>query len=549
MARWSLPMTLFSVLLPVCGLSGADDTPAGAETTPLANSKAEVYLPGAGRAPVEPVRLPRGPHLFMDDFLIADMDNVTREVNRPCRDAATPNPIVTGKEDGCFQPYMTVHRDEQTGRFRLWYGHRREDMDTGNQRVGYMESADGIHWERPARVLDDPAPMQFGVSIVDEGPAFANPAQRYKLAYWKDGGLRIACSPDGLAWTPLVPEVVLRHNHDITGIFHDPLRNRHIATVSVYRPGDRWIGDRRVTMHAFSDDFIHWSPPHYVVTPDDALDGGQTQFYAMDGYLVRGGLIVGMVKVLRDDLKADNPPDPPEAYGVGYTTLAWSRDGETWTRDREHFFDPDPRPGAWDHAHAWIDEQLIVGDDLYLYYGGYARGHKVNRFEERQIGLVKTKRDRYVARAASGVPGRIRTPRLLFDARALTINAEAPRAKFACGFSRTTTAPPKASIMRIRIPSPWMRWTPLLHGNVPSTPCGTRPCGWNSKSATPASTLSNCADDFSNDGLCLPGKAFQPADGFDVRRMREKIHGGYPNGLPSMSREHAEIAGERRRIA
>ena len=35
-----------------------------------------------------------------------------------------------------------------------------------------------------------------------------------------------------------------------------------------------------------------------------------------------------MVKVLRDDLKADSPPDPPDAYGIGYTTLAWSQDGD-----------------------------------------------------------------------------------------------------------------------------------------------------------------------------------------------------------------------------
>lgn len=416
---------LLSTLLALGGGAEADEAHIGAEKTPLTNSKARFYVPGASVAREEPLRLEGGPHLFVDEYLIAEADNVVREVNCPPRDSAIPNPIVTGKEDGCFQPYMTVLRDELTGRFRIWYGRRREDMDAGSQHVGYMESEDGVHWLKPAKSLDDPAPMQFGVSIVDEGPAFANPSQRYKLGWWKDGGLRIAYSADGLAWTPLTPEVVLYQNHDITGIFHDPLRNRHIATASVYRTGDKWSGDRRVTMHAFSDDFIHWSPPHYVVTPDDALDGGATQFYAMDGYLVRGGLLIGMVKVLRDDLKADNPPDPPEAYGVGYTALAWSRDGETWTRDRDHFFDPDPRKGAWDHAHAWIDEQLRVGDEVYLYYGGYARGHKVNRFEERQIGLVRMRRDRYVARVAGGVPGRLLTPTLLLDAEALTLNADA----------------------------------------------------------------------------------------------------------------------------
>ena len=396
----------------------------GAEKTPLTNSRASIYVPGYA-GDTRPLALNRGPHLFIDDFLISESDNITRNVCIPVRDAAIPNPVVTGKEDGNFQPYMTVLRDAQTGRFRIWYGHRRENNDSGSQHIGYMESADWIHWERPARVLDDPAPMNFGASVVDEGAGFANPAQRYKFGWWRDGGLQIACSPDGLTWTPLVPGVVLYQNHDITGLYHDPIRNRNIATISVYRPGDAWSGDRRVTMHAYSGDFIHWSPPHYVVLPDDARDGGKTQFYAMDGYLARGGLLIGMVKVLRDDLKVDNPPNPPDAYGVGYTALAWSRDGESWTRDQAHFFDPDPRRDAWDHAHAWIDEQVPVGDAVYLYYGGYAHGHKVNRFEERQIGLVTMKRDRYVARSAGGVPGRLRTPLLLLDAEKLTVNAEA----------------------------------------------------------------------------------------------------------------------------
>ena len=53
-------------------------------------------------------------------------------------------------------------------------------------------------------------------------------------------------------------------------------------------------------------------------------------------------------------------------YGIGYTTLAWSHDGEHWVRDREPFFDRSSQRGAWDRAHAWIDEQVPVGDEVYL---------------------------------------------------------------------------------------------------------------------------------------------------------------------------------------
>ena len=349
---------LFAALLVAAGLihsaAAVGEEQASAENVALEHSKAETYMPGVGRRTGSPIHLEPGPHLFLDDYLIASSENVERVVTAPLRDAAIPNPVVTGEEDGCFQPYMTILRDPATGRFRMWYGHRTEDFNGSRSHIGYIESEDGMHWIRPARVLNDPAPIQFGVSVIDEGAEFANPAQRYKFGWYFDSGLQIATSSDGLAWTSMTTAPVVRHNHDITSIFWDPLRKRYVATISVYRSGDDWSGQRRITMQCYSNDLAQWSTPHYVILAEDGPDPGETQFYAMDGYLVRGDLMIGMVKVLRDDLKADDPPDPPEAYGMGYTAIAWSRDGETWVRDRDQFFDPDPRVGAWDHAHAWI---------------------------------------------------------------------------------------------------------------------------------------------------------------------------------------------------
>src|ERR1044071_2853598 len=48
-------------------------------------------------------------------------------------------------------------------------------------------------------------------------------------------------------------------------------------------------------------------------------DAGLLEFYGMGGMHVRGGLHIGLVRVLRDDLPCDEggPKD-----GIGYTTLA-----------------------------------------------------------------------------------------------------------------------------------------------------------------------------------------------------------------------------------
>ncbi|MEA2711382.1 MAG: hypothetical protein QOF78_3983 [Phycisphaerales bacterium] len=400
-------------------------------------SRASIYAPATTRpsAAVEPIHLEPGPHLFIDDFLIAESHNVRRVVNRPERDAKIRNPIISGKEDGCFQPYMTILRDP-TQKFRIWYGARTADSNPSRSRLGYMESNDGIRWQRPHRVLETPF-IQFGASVLDEGPAFADSQQRFKFAWWapatpKGGlpGMKLAASPDGFIWSQMkkpgaADDVILAHNHDINSIFRDPIRKLYIAIASTHVTDPAWSGERRVTTQSVSDDLMNWQTPWRVVVPDPRVEHDQTQFYAMDGFLVRGGLLIGMVKVLRDDLKADDPPDPPDAYGIGYTALAWSRDGEHWTRDREAFFDRDSRKGAWDHAHTWIDEQVPVGDEIFLYYGGYARGHKVNRFEERQIGLVQMKRDRYVAREAGDESGTIMTPSIVLGGHELTINADA----------------------------------------------------------------------------------------------------------------------------
>ena len=402
-------------------------------------NKSSIYIasPTTRAADAEPIKLGPGPHLFIDDFLIAESHNVRRVVNRPARDEKIANPIITGKEDGCFQPYMTVLRDAERGRFRIWYGAGTADRNGSQSLLAYMESDDGVHWNRPHRLLETPY-IQFGVSVLDEGAKFADAQRRYKLAWWappaaksdEPPGLKLASSPDGFRWTQMTRpgaagDVIVPHSHDINSMFRDPIRGRYVAIMSTYVDAAAWAGKRRVTTQSVSADLLHWRTPWRVVVPDPKLEHEQTQFYSMDGFIARGRLVIGMVKVLRDDLKADDPPDPPDAYGIGYTALAWTRDGEHWMREREAFFDRDPRRGAWDHAHAWIDEQVAVGDQVFLYYGGYARGHKVNRFEERQIGLLKMRRDRYIARETDAAGGAITTPTVVIDGDEMTINAEA----------------------------------------------------------------------------------------------------------------------------
>jgi len=372
-----------------------------------------------------PIPLEPGPYLLLDDFLLESSSNVTRTINAPKRHLAAP--VVTAKEDQNFQPYVTVLRDAQSQKFRLWYG---VPVDAGRSHLAYMESSDGQHWLRPHRVLEDPARIAFGASVLDEGPGFPDAARRYKFV-WYNGGMMIARSADGLQWTADPSHPVITGINDILHLARDSARKRYIALFGFpSRPEDGYKGKphhaaegyRRCVGQSTSADCLQWTPPRRIFAPDNQ-DDGITEFYSVGGVVTRGDLLVGLLKVLRDDL----PCDPGgETNGIGYTVLAWSHDGENWQRDRQPFFDRNHEAGAWDHAMAWMDYQLPVGEEVFIYYGGYARGHKVERFTERQIGLVRIKRDRYVAREAVG-RGMLRTRLVTIEGDSLSLNVDASR--------------------------------------------------------------------------------------------------------------------------
>ena len=189
----------------------------------------------SAKAAREPVA---GPQLFLDDHLIAEQRNLQRVIQSPTR---RPEPIVRAVEDKCFQPYVSVLRDPESRRFRLWYN---TAIDSTNSHIGYMESEDGVKFLRPHRELPDPSglPVAFGAYVVDDGPGFADAAKRYKLA-WEKNGLFTAFSGDGLTWTATRRAAVLGGIGDILALSRDPIRNRYLLTCKVNsRPEDGYKG-------------------------------------------------------------------------------------------------------------------------------------------------------------------------------------------------------------------------------------------------------------------------------------------------------------------
>ena len=239
------------------------------------------------------LRLKAGPHLFIDDYLIAENSFLTRVVNNPRKLGA---PVITGGKSGDdnFQPYLTVLRDPETRLFRMWYN---TPGSMSQSHIGYIESEDGIHWIRPHRVLEDPGTIDFGASVVDRGPDFANRSQRYVLGYYFKDGLAVATSSDGLEWKLLSATSVLKHDHDINSLRWDPLRERFLAMVSAMEQNN-WKERRRIPHESVSKDLIQWKKPWIIIMPEIGapIERGETQFYCMGGIVVRGDLMIGLVR-------------------------------------------------------------------------------------------------------------------------------------------------------------------------------------------------------------------------------------------------------------
>jgi hypothetical protein len=424
-----------------------------------------VVISGVSSDAAEIATLARGVHLLVDDHWIASSTGVRRQVVSPQRTLSEP--IVTGKlEHQNWQPFFTVLHDPARSRekpFRLWYNvDVVDDPADGNfyGKTGYLESADGASWPGPYERLNsltDDGRVRFGASVLDDGPQHQPAGERYKMLYFDAGkqvGPRVAFSADGLKWTVHEKPILSGQNgDDIWTAGFDPIRKRYFLIGKIYQPhtwtnaeGNKVTASIRRYMTSFSDDFRAWSDPQIVFSPDEK-DSGITQWYGAAGFLTRGDLIIGFLKVLRDDLSPEGVPEEAvlantrghaglgasglttKGSGMGYTVLTWTRDGVTWQRDRESdmYFAPDPKIGAWDHAMSWIGSAAPVDDDIYLYYAGYRWGHKYHHSIDRQIGLVKAQRDRYVARQAGSEGGTIKTPLTKLDSeiQSLALNVDA----------------------------------------------------------------------------------------------------------------------------
>lgn len=375
----------------------------------------------------------------------------TRRVLNPAR-RSNDSPLVT--EDKPWEVaigWTSIYRDPQSGRYQLWYqaysGKAARDKRLGCV-VCYAESSDGLRFTKPELSLfpfNDVAQTnivltgnggygdRYGNSVLVD-PQERDPQRRYKMAYYdwstSEGrewaGLHVAFSPDGIHWTkhpegplyrtayggrgmqpPLAGSDPYRETpykdtlrkewqlpltmSDAADVFYDAPRGRFVICGKLWLAGpDGGLAWKHGMGRTESRDFVHWSPPEVVLTPDD-FDPPDLEFHTSPVFY-HEGVYFGLNQILNR-----------RAGGTMDIELMTSRDGRAWQR---------PFRGQWFMARGAAEDfdggsiftnstPVILPDEIRLYYGAYGKGAvgggaQIDGPEQRSgVGLAIIGRDRF----------------------------------------------------------------------------------------------------------------------------------------------------------
>jgi hypothetical protein len=412
-----------------------------------------------------PIVLDATRQLFLDDYLIAARENVTRQIHPVAKYAG--NPVLRATEPWENEVtilYGSILREE--GPYRAWY------YTAGN--VGYAESDDGIRWTKPrlgiveidgqdtnlvirrggAEGQPGAIPHFYEIFGVMRDDREADAARRYKMGFLsidreyrgphadpfhrgQRRGLGVAASPDGIRWKLIDNWSTDAICDGATHWMLDPARGKyvvygrtkHVAEGLREAWGDNdWVGRYfwgRSVARVESDDFLHWDITEPakapVVMTADADDPPGTEIYGMHVFPYES-VYVGLVQVFHNQ---------PETCYLD-VQLAVSRDGMHFTRvgDRRAFIPVGP-VGSWDRFNNSLanNPPIPVGDRLRFYYGGRTYRHSPYQGKDKgrpggAIGFGTVPRDRFVSLEASFDGGQIVTKPLALSGQTLHLNVK-----------------------------------------------------------------------------------------------------------------------------
>ncbi len=405
-----------------------------------------------------PIAISNGPQLFLDDYLVARTQNLTRRLERPRK--WPDNPLPLEPEHAWEQSRMdagSVIYDDQSKKFRMWYTVLMDKAKYADNfgYVCYAESSDGITWKKPMLRIHE-FEGHLPTNIVTKGPSRKDheclfpaviktphdPERLYKMLFThrrsadnaSHYGLHVASSKDGLHWTE--PKLAYHGKCDNPPslVWSAPL-GKYFGYCRAQDSHKAMAGHIRSTGILESLDFDHWTPRKKVVITDKRDGYPFTQFHHVM-VTQYGELMIGMADVMHM-LANDNKTSTEDVQ------LICSRDGWNWHRVADRAVFVPNGPGDYDREIVSPRSSLVVKDDkVYIYYAGARIGqgqgekhrdrvralrqNKKNRRDRGGICLATLPADRFVAMIPSeaGAAGVLQTKPLQTNGATLLINAE-----------------------------------------------------------------------------------------------------------------------------
>ncbi len=399
-----------------------------------------------------PVKLTPHRQLFLDNYLVAEAENVSREVHHPKRHP--DNPIFRSRHPGVENTYvLNVLQFDTAPRFRMWYLSFRgwHKLATGQElRFGtsYAESDDGIHWRRPQLDLHKIEGLPTRNVVIPYGimdgifyePDEPEPERRFKALVSVEirnptirQGYYLHTSPDGIHWKADLKRLIIlnlsRYSHPQNGIgdtsrfWWDPIRRKYVCDAKLVIPPKH-----RCQAMMTSDDLVHWTRAVPILLCRNYVAGargGGDQIYGHKGFAYQG-MYIGTRWVYRPEYDWDTH--------AMHVELDCSRDGRIWTRvgPGKHFMAVNPKRDTWDGSRMKPTTLLEVGDEIWIYYAAAPTAKDLEnpdmppsqRRRQYETGLATLKRDRFVSINGGQTPGRLVTRPLTFSGKRLYLNAE-----------------------------------------------------------------------------------------------------------------------------
>lgn len=388
----------------------------------------------------EVVDIDVGRQLFVDDFLIESTTLNTR-FHKAVK--YEQNPVLKAEtEIEGHSVALTdggVWYDEEKKIFQMWY------QSNWMNRVCYAYSYDGINWIRPSLFIEGNTNIVVNGIRPDSTTVFVNKdATNPNEKYWmfirvpKSVGnyALIFTSSNGINWTLRAKTSEIE---DRSTMFYNPFRQvwvysirsrKALVNTGSINPRVRLYAEALNPISIASE--LHYRSVLWLKTDKYDMTSEYTdmpQLYNFNAVAYES-IMLGIFEIWlgpeNREIEATGMPKITELI------LAYSRDGFHFSRpDRQAFISASRTQGTWDMGYLSPSGGicLIVGDELWFYYTGFAgTGTVGGHYKNASIGLAKLRRDGFVSLNGTG---EVTTNPLTFqeDKKYLFVNAAATSLK------------------------------------------------------------------------------------------------------------------------